>query len=204
MILLHICLLNSNPFISSNIPLTAGVYAPRLQKVLPIGILIQYAAVTADTFSSELGILADSEPVLITDPYGPKVPRGTNGGVTLDGLMIGGLGSFVTGIIAIVLFDKYSPIGGMLISTVELVIVFGALGSVIDSLLGALVQTTVTDKKSGKVVEGDGGRRVKVNAGGSRVSTGKDWLTNNGVNFVMAALTSVLGMGIAYFFEMEL
>lgn len=187
--------------------MTAGIYAPRLQQILPIGILVQYAAVTADTFSSELGILAESEPVLITDPWGPKVPRGTNGGVTLDGLLIGGTGSFLSALIYIFLLDKYSPVGdvgGLAISTVELIIVFGALGSVIDSLLGATVQSTVTDKKSGKVVEGHGGQRVKVNVGGSREQRGWDLLTNNGVNFVMAAITSLLAMGFAAVFGMEL
>ena len=62
---------------------------------LPFGVLGMYAAVAADTFSSELGILAEEMPVLITDVGGlmrrrpMRVPRGTNGGVTLWGLLMG-------------------------------------------------------------------------------------------------------------------
>jgi uncharacterized membrane protein len=78
------------------------------------------------------------------------------------------------------------------------------MGSVIDSLLGALVQATVTDKKSGRVIEGPGGTRVKVAPDGSRTVMGKDLLTNNGVNFAMAAITSILAMGVAYVMDLDL
>lgn len=38
--------------------------------------------------------------------------------------------------------------------------VWGALGSVLDSVLGGLLQASVVDKRTGKVVEGSGGRKV--------------------------------------------
>lgn len=158
---------------------------------------------TADTFSSELGILADGQPVLITN-LKKEVPRGTNGGVTLDGVLLGVMGAFCTAVAAIMLLDKYSPIDGMAISTTELVIISGAAGSLLDSLLGAVAQVTVTDKGSGKVVEGHGGQRVQVAKGGSRVQTGKDLLSNNGVNFVMAGTVSLVAMGFAWVTGMEL
>ncbi|KAG9577157.1 hypothetical protein KCU97_g13396, partial [Aureobasidium melanogenum] len=53
---------------------------------------------------------------------------------------------------------------------------------------------TVEDKNTGRVVEGDNGKRVKVTAGGSRVQRGMDLLNNNGVNFAMAATIAVVGM----------
>lgn len=84
------------------------------------------------------------------------------------------------------------------IKTLALVSTAGLFGSVLDSVLGAVCQATVTDKSTGKVVEGSGGQRVKVAPGGSRVQTGYDLLTNNGVNFVMAAGTSVLAMAAAW------
>ena len=197
LIALHAYLLNSTPFISSNLPLAAGPHLPTLEKVLPIGIVAQYAAVAADTFSSELGILAQTTPFLITTPW-KRVPRGTNGGVTIDGLLYGALGSFLLTFMAILALYFSPPRAAMPPATAAMLTFMGLMGSVIDSLLGALVQATVTDKKTGRVVEGPGGQRVKVDAGGSRAQIGLDLLTNNGVNFVMAATTSVLAMLAAF------
>lgn len=148
-------------------------------------------------------MLSPTTPVLITNPW-KQVPKGTNGGVTLDGLLSGAFGAFVFTMVATVLLDKYSPLMGMAMGSFELVFFMGVAGTVIDSLLGALVQATVTDKGSGKVIEGHGGQRVKIAEGGSRMQVGWDLLTNNGVNFVMAAITSLLAMGFAWIFEMEL
>lgn len=203
LIALHAYLLNSSPFISSQLPIGAGPHLPTLEKLLPIGIIAQYAAVASDTFSSELGILAKTSPFLITAPW-KRVARGTNGGVTIDGLLFGALGSFLLTFVAILALYFSSPRAAMAPSTAAMLTLMGLAGSVIDSLLGALVQATVTDKKTGRVVEGPGGQRVKVDAGGSRVQVGLDLLTNNGVNFVMASITSLLAMGVAYVFGMEL
>ena len=203
LIALHAYLLTSTPFISSNLPIAAGPQIPTLVKLLPIGIIAQYAAVASDTFSSELGILATTSPFLITAPW-KRVPRGTNGGVTIDGLLYGALGSFLLTLVATLALYFSAPRTAMAPTTAGMLTFMGLVGSVIDSLLGALVQATVTDKKTGRVVEGPGGQRVKVDVGGSRVMIGLDVLTNNGVNFVMAAATSCLAMGLAYGLEMEL
>lgn len=141
--------------------------------------------------------------MLITNPW-KKVPKGTNGGVTSEGLLSGFLGSFFLTLTAIYLLDKYPPHIAMLLTTAELICAAGVFGTLFDSLLGAVVQVTVTDRGSGKVVEGAGGRRVRVVEGGSRISVGKDLLTNNGVNFVMAAVTSLFAIGVAWVLDLEL
>jgi uncharacterized membrane protein len=197
LIIIHTYLLSSSPFISSQLLISAGPYAPVLLNLLPIGIVAQYAAVASDTFSSELGILAKSSPFLITAPW-KQVPRGTNGGVTIDGFIYGALGSLLLTLVAIAALYVAPPRLVMSASTAGLLTVMGLIGSVIDSLLGAHAQATVTDRGTGRVVEGPGGTRVKVASGGSRVQTGVDLLTNNGVNFAMAATTSLLTMGTAY------
>lgn len=203
LILLHTWLLNSSPFISSTLPIASGPHLPVLEKVLSIGIVAQYAAVAADTFSSELGILAKGQPFLITAPW-QQVPRGTNGGVTLDGLMYGGLGSLLLTQTSRLMLFYLPPHKAVDWKAAALLTFMGLMGSVIDSLLGAVVQATVTDKGTGRVVEGHGGQRVKVVEGGSRVQMGWDLLTNNGVNFAMAALTSLLAIGTAWALDLSL
>jgi uncharacterized membrane protein len=149
--------------------------------LLVIGIIANYACVAADTLSSELGILATGQPRLITSLTLRKVPRGTNGGVTLTGLAAGLLGSVVV-VTAAMLFlpfcndETSGKLGGGAPWAIEqrrtLILgltVWGLLGSVVDSILGGLFQTTVKDVRTGKIVEGEGGVRALVPSGtGSR------------------------------------
>jgi hypothetical protein len=45
---------------------------------------------------------------------------------------------------------------------VEAVTIWGGLGSLLDSLLGGWLQASVVDRRTGKVVEGSGGRKVRI------------------------------------------
>ncbi|KAI0880915.1 integral membrane protein DUF92-domain-containing protein [Annulohypoxylon maeteangense] len=140
--------------------------------ILVVGIIANYAAVCADTFSSELGILSRTSPRLITSWSLRKVPRGTNGGVTLWGLIAGLLGSMII-VAASLMFlpfcgeDTKGKIGGGEIWNVNQkatlawgLAIWGALGSLLDSFLGGWFQRSVRDVRSGKIVEGEGGVRV--------------------------------------------
>ncbi|SPN97743.1 related to transmembrane protein 19 [Cephalotrichum gorgonifer] len=139
--------------------------------LLVVGIIANYAAVAADTFSSELGILSKSQPRLITSLTLRKVPPGTNGGVTVTGLLAGLLGSSIIVASSMIFLptcgEDYSIEGGAW--TWERRAVFfvgltlwGTLGSLVDSVLGGLFQRTVKDSRTGKIVEGEGGVRVLV------------------------------------------
>ncbi|KAF5659540.1 transmembrane protein [Fusarium circinatum] len=142
--------------------------------LLVVGIIANYAAVAADTFSSELGILSSGQPRLITSPTLRKVPRGTNGGVTLLGLGAGLLGSMIIVTTSMIFLPSCSeessqtPAGGTAWTMLErrkfmgFMVIWGALGSVLDSFLGGLFQRSVRDVRSGKIVEGEGGNRVLV------------------------------------------
>ncbi|KAL1839339.1 hypothetical protein VTJ49DRAFT_1635 [Mycothermus thermophilus] len=144
--------------------------------LLVVGIIANYACVAADTFSSELGILSKSEPRLITSPTLRKVPRGTNGGVTLTGLAAGLLGSMiiVTTSMLFLPFCTEATVGrvggGAPWSTEQRRVLmlgltlWGLLGSIVDSVLGGLFQRSVKDVRSGKIVEGEGGLRVLVSS----------------------------------------
>ncbi len=147
--------------------------------LLLVGIVANYAAVAADTFSSELGILSKSQPRLITSITFRKVPPGTNGGVTAYGLAAGLLGSLiiVTTSMALIPFcpPKFAvtglrePNGWTLTQRNRFTFamtLWGALGSVLDSLLGGWLQQSVVDTRTGRIVEGEGGKRVLVSKTG--------------------------------------
>ena len=140
-----------------------------------------YAAVTADTFSSELGILSNSKPRLLTSWNLRKVPPGTNGGVSLIGTLAGFGGAFIIALTSLSLLPfcgRGSTIGGQLFGSksgleggigwnwrvkyywVVAITVWGGLGSILDSVLGGLFQESVIDSRTGKVVEGTGGKKV--------------------------------------------
>lgn len=141
-----------------------------------IGIIANYAAVAADTFSSELGILARGPPRLITSLTLRRVPPGTNGGVTLTGLAAGLVGSmtivttamfflpFCTDTTANKIFGGSPWTKDQFRTLMAGLTIWGALGSVLDSFLGGLLQRSVRDVRTGKIVEGEGGERVLVSS----------------------------------------
>ncbi|CAG8117970.1 unnamed protein product [Penicillium salamii] len=139
--------------------------------ILVVGIVANYAAVAADTFSSELGILSKSKPRLITSLTLREVPPGTNGGVTATGLGAGLLGSFIVSATsaAVLPFCAGAGIKERALWTVAMT-AWGTLGSVLDSVLGGILQASVVDKRSGKVVEGSGGRKVLIHPSGKVVA----------------------------------
>ena len=139
-----------------------------------MGIIAHYAAVTADTLSSELGILSKSPPRLITSLSFRQVPPGTNGGVSLAGTLAGALGSAIIALSSTFLIPACtdtSALGSYVdgVWTLERRLIFAAaitlwgfLGSLLDSILGGLLQRTVKDRRTGKVIEGEGGERVLI------------------------------------------
>lgn len=145
--------------------------------IMPFG-YSQYAAVAADTFSSELGILSRSPPRLLTSLNFRQVPPGTNGGISLIGTLAGFGGGLVVALTSVALtpfcsastsglrgpatgFEGGSGWGwqekGALVVAVT---IWGGLGSLLDSALGGWFQESVVDKTTGKVVEGVGGKKV--------------------------------------------
>lgn len=86
------------------------------------------AAALADTLSSEIGILSKKKPVLITN-LKKEVEPGTNGGVTILGILAAFMGAIL---IALSVFYAF-PNAYLAV----ILIVSGVLGSLFDSILGA-------------------------------------------------------------------
>ncbi|XP_050205686.1 protein PGR [Mercurialis annua] len=150
------------------------------------GIIGHYSCANGDTWSSELGVLSDATPRLITT-FKP-VRRGTNGGVTVAGLAAAAAAGGVIGLTYILVgfFTTRCEYGVALkqLLVVPVSVVAGVCGSLIDSLLGATLQFSGFCSVRNKVV-GKPGPTVK------KIS-GLSILDNNGVNLVSVLLTSLL------------
>jgi len=116
--------------------LLAILYFFRPSDLLFTAFLGSMAAVSADTWATELGVLSPSQPRLITT--GKVVPVGTSGGITLWGIIASLTGAFTMGGIAWLLLARGSV--ATLIFILLLASSSGLLGSLFDSLLGATLQ----------------------------------------------------------------
>lgn len=131
------------------------------------------AAVNADTWATELGVLSQTAPRLITTWQ--QVERGTSGGVTLLG-SLSSLGGAILIALAAILFP--SQVGGP--AFMGFAILGGAAGSFFDSFLGATVQAIYYCPACQKKTE-----RHPLHLCGSQTSLahGWSWLNNDLVNF---------------------
>jgi len=154
---------------------------------LGMAVLGAVACCNGDAWARELGLVLKGEPFLITT--GQKVPRGTNGGVTPVGIFSSICGGLVIGFAYFLgVFLSASSVDKDIAPNQLLVILVGGLGgllgSLLDSLLGASLQFSGKDVKTGKIVE-------VVREGVIPIS-GKMFLDNNSVDMVSSILTALL------------
>jgi len=158
-----------------------------LASALYCGIIAHYACCCADTLASEMGILAEQLPFLITSPW-KRVPAGTNGGITLMGLLWSGVGGALIGAGAVAC-DIVSGIEVRSFEVISFGILCGLLGSILDSILGAVLQASYYDVDK-KLVFSGGADEITSSC---KHICGMDVLTNVQVNLVSVLLTTVLG-----------
>jgi uncharacterized protein (TIGR00297 family) len=144
------------------------------------------AAVNADTWGTELGVLNPTSPVLITT--GKRVERGTSGGISLIGTL-----AVLGGAALIALFSTlFPPIDLKLPVMIPFLAVTlgGFMGAFFDSLLGATIQAIYYCPVCEKETE-----RFPVHTCGNKTyhKRGWLWLDNDYVNFS----ASILGASIA-------
>ena len=150
------------------------------------------AAVNADTWATELGVLSPRPPRLITT--GRKVEVGTSGGVTWLGtgaslggaLFIGLLG----GLASLILQQGLAAASTLLLAATA----GGLAGSLFDSLLGASVQAIYWCDACGKETE----RRIHRCGQETRQLRGRHWLGNDAVNFIASAAGALAAATIGW------
>lgn len=149
------------------------------------------AAVNADTWATELGVLSKSAPKLITT--GQPVERGTSGGISVIGTLAAAGGALLIGVVAALLRPAENGLAVVLIAGAA-----GLLGSLADSLLGATLQAIYHCPACSKFTE-----RHPFHTCGTQTSLtrGLVWMNNDVVNTLcslagaLAAASLFLWMG---------
>ena len=146
------------------------------------------AAVNADTWATELGVLNPTPPRLITT--GQPVEKGTSGGISLYGTLAALAGSGLVAACA----QLVRPVPGILL-IFSLTTLAGLLGALFDSYLGATIQAIYTCPTCNKETE-----RHPVHTCGTATTRlrGFKWLNNDLVNLGCALLGALLGFAISW------
>jgi uncharacterized protein (TIGR00297 family) len=142
------------------------------------------AAATADTWGTELGLLAGVSPRLITT--GRRVEAGTSGAITWQGSLAGAAGSFAMGALTLLLAGKAGSEWVVVIATAAA----GVGGAALDSLLGATLQARYECSACGKRTE----HHPRHRCGGTTILVGgQPWANNEVINFLCTAAGAMLG-----------
>ena len=145
-----------------------------------IGFAASLAAVNADTWATELGVLNPSPPRMITD-IRKRVEKGTSGGVSLVGTLASLAGSALIAALASLFTANWSLFLPITLS--------GLAGSLFDSFLGATVQAMYFCPKDNKETE----KHPLHTCGTETVHLrGWRWLTNDWVNFACGVFGTVV------------
>ncbi len=157
------------------------------------GFIGAMAAVNADTWATELGVLSKSEPRLISN--GKLVEPGTSGGVTLLGTISTLAGAALVGVIAL-LFQGFTTATTGVTSGLLAALLGGLVGSTFDSWLGATVQAIYYCPVCEKETE-----RFPLHTCGAqtRLVRGWSWLNNDWVNFACSLAGALVALGVWYF-----
>lgn len=144
------------------------------------------AAVNADTWATELGVLAPVPPRLITT--GRLVEKGTSGGITL----VGSLAS-LAGAALIAALGAYFTRGLGFLAVVGILISAGLAGSFVDSLLGASLQAIYHCPACDKETE-----RHPAHTCGTETTQvrGWYWLNNDLVNFICSVTGATVALAL--------
>ena len=147
-----------------------------------VGFAAALAAVNADTWATELGVLNPNPPRMITN-LRKVVEKGTSGGISLIGTLASLTGSALIAVLASLLTDNWFLL--------PLITISGLAGSLVDSLLGGTVQAMYycpTDKKETE--------KYPLHTCGTPTVhiRGWKWLDNDWVNFACGAAGTLVSL----------
>ncbi|RMG65685.1 MAG: DUF92 domain-containing protein [Chloroflexi bacterium] len=158
------------------------------------------AAVNADTWATELGVLSRSSPRLITQLH-QRVAPGTSGGITALGTGAATSGAAFIGLCYVVFTVLYRAITGPadapdasshFLAVIIAATIAGLAGSLFDSLLGATVQAMYYSKRRDKETE----KHFERDGTPNRLIRGWPWLNNDWVNFLASLFGAAVAAGI--------
>ena len=149
------------------------------------------ATVTADTWATELGVLARGEPRLITT-LRPVAP-GTSGGVSGVGMLASAAGALLIGVCVVLLFriEHRAWLAGIIV----VALIGGVAGSLTDSLLGATVQASYRNthgNQTERAFDDDGRAHAQLR--------GWRWMNNDVVNALSSVAGGVIALGLERIF----
>ncbi len=153
-----------------------------------LGFAAALAAVNADTWATELGVLNPTSPRRITD-LRQRVEKGTSGGISLWGTL-----AALTG--AAVIAAPAAGLAHLSFATFLGLTLAGLFGSLFDSWLGATAQAIYLCPTCQKETE-----RHPVHTCGTptRQIRGWSWLNNDWVNFAAGAAGALMGLLLVLF-----
>jgi uncharacterized protein (TIGR00297 family) len=178
------------------VPTAAAIaYGISREPVLFAAFVGALAAVTADTWATEVGLGATVAPRMITT--GQPVLPGTSGAVTtLGSAAAAGGGVFIGSVAALVIAVQGWAAEGVPDLTgpsfIVLAAVAGLVGATVDSWLGATWQAVRRCPKCEKETESE-----RHSCGSpTRLYRGRSWLTGDAVNFVASLSGAAVGVGL--------
>ncbi|MBN1313461.1 MAG: DUF92 domain-containing protein [Anaerolineae bacterium] len=178
--------------------LIAVLYAVRPDPLLAAAFAGAMATVNADTWATELGVLARKPPRLITS--GRPAEVGTSGAVSVPGMLASVAGASTIGIALVILLRlecvvRWSPMYALLnpcpfeLALLPGALIGGLIGSLFDSLLGATVQAIYYCPTCKKETE-----KTRHSCGTlTQQMRGWQWLNNDMVNFISSLVGALVG-----------
>lgn len=150
-----------------------------------LGFAVSLASANSDTWASEIGPLSKKNPIYIRTLK--RIEKGTSGAVSMLGSLGALAGSLLISLLSLWLFHL-----DFLLTL--LIFLFGFLGNVIDTLIGAYYQQVFQCNQCGIETE----KKIHCHLPTSRIK-GAAYVDNDMVNFLSGFFASMIAIGIIQF-----